>query len=110
MTTYQHILIFFDYFDITHVENEPATYLINTKYTGISGQGIHFVYDLSGIDILFHIYLRHVDATFPDYNKAREGIYVEIKSDYEKKELIIHNLIVSLKNNQELMEQIEKKL
>ncbi|MBU8892086.1 MAG: hypothetical protein KOO66_04865 [Bacteroidales bacterium] len=108
--------------------------------------------------------------TLPDYDKAREGIYVEIKPEYQKKEnniipseekllmlisnnirndsvhlsaltikaketethidslvkteakkiyladsteykkeLIIQNLIISLKNNSELMEKIEKK-
>lgn len=61
----------FDYFEITHVEGEPAVYELNTRYTGVPQQGIHFIYDLSGIDILMHLYLRHANSVAPIYTERK---------------------------------------
>lgn len=57
----------FCYFDIMHVENEPPAFNENVRYSGIIGEGLRFVYDLSGISMQFHVYLRRADGTPADY-------------------------------------------
>ncbi|MBP7936964.1 MAG: VCBS repeat-containing protein [Phycisphaerae bacterium] len=71
----------FQYFDITHVDNEPTggIYSNNVRYGDTDATAVHFVYDLSGIDIMLRIFKRKAAGNTADPNNTK--LYVIHGSD-----------------------------
>lgn len=64
----------FKYFEVTHIENEPVKYMPNTKYGKTNENALHFIFDLSGIDILFRLFIRQADGNAG--NPANKKLYL----------------------------------
>ncbi len=50
----------FRHFEVAHVTNEPAVYSFNTIYGLTDASAMRFVYGLSGLEILFRLYIHNV--------------------------------------------------
>jgi len=66
----------FAHFDITHVENVLPRYNVNDASYKTVANAIHFIYDLSGIDIPVNVYIRDADGN--------------PSNDFDRKMYVIH--------------------
>ncbi len=67
----QAVEVEFKHFDIMHVENEPDEFVPNYWYGEDPNECLHFIYDLSGIDVVFHIYMRQATQSPPIYSDRK---------------------------------------